>query len=386
MMQKLKWLTAGESHGKGLLGILEGIPAGLEVEEEYIAAHLARRQKGHGRGGRMKIEEDRAEIYCGIRHGKTLGSPIGLILPNRDWDNWKTKLSVKPVDEEVKKVTLPRPGHADLAGIQKFGFDDIRNVLERSSARETAMRVALASVCRKLLEKVDVEVGSRVIQIHKIKDSSPIPKDTSPSQLNAIADESPLRCLHKETEKKMITAIDKAKLKGDSVGGVFEVIAKGLPYGLGSYTHWDRKLHARLTSTMMSINGLKGIEIGAGFDGAGQLGSETHDEIGWDGDSYIRYSNNAGGLEGGMSNSQPIIVRMAMKPISTLIKPLRSVDMETKEAKDAHKERTDTCAVPAASVIAESMLCFVLADAILEKFGGDSLTQLKAHMETSAKY
>ena len=386
MMQKLKWLTAGESHGKGLLGILEGIPAGLEVEEEYIASHLARRQKGHGRGGRMKIEEDQAEIYCGIRHGKTLGSPIGLILPNRDWDNWKTKLSVEPVDEEVKKVTLPRPGHADLAGAQKFGFDDIRNVLERSSARETAMRVALASVCRKLLEKVDVEVGSRVIQIRKVKDSSPIPEDISPSQLNAIADESPVRCLHKETEKKMITAIDKAKLKGDSVGGIFEVIAKGLPYGLGSYTHWDRKLHARLTSTMMSINGLKGIEIGAGFDGAGQLGSETHDEIGWDGDRYIRYSNNAGGLEGGMSNSQPIIVRMAMKPISTLIKPLRSVDMETKEAKDAHKERTDTCAVPAASVIAESMLCFVLADAILEKFGGDSLTQLKAHREISAKY
>ena len=334
----------------------------------------------------MKIEEDRAEIYCGIRHGKTLGSPIGLILPNRDWDNWKMKLSVEPVGEEVKKVTLPRPGHADLAGAQKFGFDDIRNVLERSSARETAMRVALASVCRKLLEKVDIEVGSRVIQIHKVKDSSPIPEDISPSQLNAIVDESPVRCLHKETEKKMITAIDKAKLKGDSVGGIFEVIAKGLPYGLGSYTHWDRKLHARLTSTMMSINGLKGIEIGAGFDGAGQLGSETHDEIGWDGDRYIRYSNNAGGLEGGMSNSQPIIVRMAMKPISTLIKPLRSVDMETKEAKDAHKERTDTCAVPAASVIAESMLCFVLADAILEKFGGDSLTQLKAHMKTSAKY
>ncbi len=386
MMQKLKWLTAGESHGKGLLGILDGIPAGLEVEEKYIAAHLARRQKGHGRGGRMKIEEDRAEIYCGIRLGKTLGSPIGLILPNRDWDNWKTKLSVEPVDEEVKKVTLPRPGHADLAGAQKFGFDDIRNVLERSSARETAMRVALASVCRKLLEKVGIEIGSRVIQIHKIKDSSPIPKDTSPSQLNAIADESPVRCLQKKTEKKMIAAIDKAKQKGDSVGGIFEIIATGLPYGLGSYTHWDRKLHARLTSTMMSINGLKGIEIGAGFDGAGQLGSETHDEIGWDGDHYIRYSNNAGGLEGGMSNSQPIIVRMAMKPISTLIKPLRSVDMETKEAKDAHKERTDTCAVPAASVIAESMLCFVLADAILEKFGGDSLTQLKAHMETSTKY
>lgn len=386
MMQKLKWLTAGESHGKGLLGILEGIPAGLQITEDYIAAHLARRQKGHGRGGRMKIEEDRPEIYCGVRHGKTLGSPVGLILPNKDWENWTTKMSVEPVDEEVKKVTLPRPGHADLAGVQKFGFDDIRNVLERSSARETAMRVALASVCRKLLKEVDIEVGSRVVQIHKIKDSTPIPEGTLPEQLNAIADKSPVRCLDKETEQEMIAAINEAKAKGDSAGGVFEVIASGLPYGLGSHTHWDRKLHARMAAAMISINGLKGIEIGAGFDGAGRFGSDAHDEIGWDGERYIRYSNNAGGLEGGMSNAQPIVVRMAMKPISTLIKPLRSVDMETKEKKVAHKERTDTCAVPAASVIAESMLCFVLADALLEKFGGDSVAQLKAHIEASARF
>lgn len=202
MFQRIKFLTAGESHGKGLLGIVEGIPAGLKITEDYIAAHLARRQKGHGRGGRMKIEEDRAEIYCGVRHGKTLGSPIGLILPNKDWENWKTKMSVEPVDEEVKKVTLPRPGHADLAGVQKFGFNDIRNVLERSSARETAMRVALASVCRKLLKEVGIEVASRVVQIHKIKDSSSIPEGTSPERLNAIADESPVRCLHEETEQK----------------------------------------------------------------------------------------------------------------------------------------------------------------------------------------
>jgi chorismate synthase len=295
-------------------------------------------------------------------------------------------MSVEPVDEEVKKVTLPRPGHADLAGVQKFGFDDIRNVLERSSARETAMRVALASVCRKLLKEVDIEVGSRVVQIHKIKDSTPIPEGTLPEQLNAIADKSPVRCLDKEMEQEMIAAINEAKAKGDSAGGVFEVIASGLPYGLGSHTHWDRKLHARMAAAMISINGLKGIEIGAGFDGAGRFGSDAHDEIGWDGDRYIRYSNNAGGLEGGMSNAQPIVVRMAMKPISTLIKPLRSVDMETKEKKVAHKERTDTCAVPAASVIAESMLCFVLADALLEKFGGDSVAQLKAHIEASARF
>ncbi len=386
MMQKLRWLTAGESHGKGLLGILEGIPSGLEIAEDYIAAQLARRQKGYGRGGRMKIEEDRAEIYCGVRHGKTLGSPIGLILANKDWNNWKTKMSVEPVDEEVKKVTLPRPGHADLAGVQKFGFSDIRNILERSSARETAMRVALASICRKLLKEAGIEIGSRVVQIHKIKDLSPIPEGTSPEELNALADASSVRCLHKETEQNMMAAIDEAKAKGDSVGGVFEVIASGLPYGLGSHTHWDRKLHTRIAAAMMSINGLKGMEIGAGFDGASRLGSEVHDEIGWNGEQYIRHSNNAGGMEGGMSNAQPIVVRMAMKPISTLMKPLPSVDMDTKEEKGAHKERTDTCAVPAASVIAESMLCFVLADALLEKFGGDSVVQLKAHIETSAKY
>ncbi|MFQ6608165.1 MAG: chorismate synthase [Fidelibacterota bacterium] len=385
-MQRLRWLTAGESHGKGLLGILEGIPAGLEIEEDYIHTHLARRQKGHGRGGRMKIENDRAEIYCGIRHGKTLGSPIGLILPNQDWENWKTKMSTNPVDEEVKKVTLPRPGHADLAGVEKFGFEDIRNVLERSSARETAMRVALATICRKLLDEVGIQVGSRVIQIHMIKDSSPLPENMSPEQLNELVDASPVRCLDKEAEKKMIAIIDEAKIRGDSVGGLFEVVATGLPYGLGSYTHWDRKLHTRITAAMISINGLKGVEIGKGFAGANLFGSEIHDEIGWDGNSYVRYSNNAGGLEGGMSNTETIIVRMVMKPISTLIQPLRSVDIVTKEEKGAHKERTDTCAVPAASVIAESMLCFVLADSLLEKFGGDTMDQLKAHLKASAHY
>ena len=384
MLARLKFLTAGESHGRGLLGILDGMPAGLEISEDYIGVHLARRQMGYGRGGRMKIEKDRAEIWCGVRHGESLGSPIGLIVRNKDWENWTKKMSVTPVKDEIRKVTLPRPGHADLAGIQKYGFDDIRNVLERSSARETTMRVALGSVCRKLLEDVDIEVGGQVIQIHNVKDNSR--SELSPNQLSELADASPVRCLDKNAEKNMIKTIDEAKAAGDSVGGIFRVVATGLPYGLGSHTQWDRKLQARISAVMMSINAFKGIEIGSGFSGAEKFGSEVHDEIGHDGKKFTRYSNNAGGIEGGMSNAQSIILQMSMKPIPTLIKPLKSVDIQSKEKKDAHKERTDSCAVPAASIIAESMLCFVLADALLEKFGGDSMAQLKAHMQATAKY
>ena len=386
MLTRLKFLTAGESHGQGLLGILDGMPAGLEISEDYIGGHLARRQMGYGRGGRMKIEKDFGEIWCGVRHGKTLGAPVGILVRNKDWENWTKKMSVSPVKDHIRKVTLPRPGHADLAGIQKYGFDDIRNVLERSSARETTMRVALGSICRKLLEDVGIEVGSRVVQIHDVKDESPVPDDLTPNQLSKTSDESHVRCLDNNSEAAMIQTIDNAKKSGDSVGGIFEVIATGLPYGLGSYTQWDRKLHARISALMMSVNAFKGIEIGGGFGGSEKFGSEVHDEIGHDGEKFTRYSNNAGGIEGGMSDAQPIVLRMAMKPIPTLIKPLRSVDIHTKEVKDAHKERTDSCAVPAASIIAESMLCFVLADALLEKFGGDSMAQLKAHMEATAKY
>ena len=384
MLARLKFLTAGESHGQGLLGILDGMLAGLEISEDYIGVQLARRQMGYGRGGRMKIEKDHAEIWCGVRHGKTLGAPVGLIIRNKDWDNWTRKMSVDPVDGQIQKVTLPRPGHADLAGVQKYEFDDIRNVLERSSARETTMRVGLGSVCRKLLEEVGIEVGSRVVQIHDIKDESV--SKFSPNQLSKMADASPVRCLDKEVESAMVKTIDNAKASGDSVGGIFEVIANGLPYGLGAHTQWDRKLHTRISAMLMSVNAFKGIEIGEGFGGAEKFGSEVHDEIGHDGEKFIRYSNNAGGIEGGMSNAQPIVIRMAMKPIPTLIKPLHSVDIHSKEKKDAHKERTDSCAVPAASIIAESMLCFVLVDALLEKFGGDSVDQLKAHMDASAKY
>lgn len=385
-MQKLTFLTAGESHGKGLLGILEGIPAGLAISEQEIAEQLVRRQQGYGRGGRMKIEKDRAEIYCGVRHGKTLGTPVGLIIPNKDWENWANKMSVEPPAGETPAVTLPRPGHADLAGVRKFDFRDIRNVLERASARETAMRVALATVCRKLLKEVGIEVGSRVVRIHTVRDKTPLPQEIAPEELNRRADESPLRCLDKDAEKEMMAAIDRARQAGDSVGGIFEVVASGLPYGLGTYVHWDKKLQARIAEAMMSINAFKGIEIGSGFAQAGALGSEVHDEIFFEDGTYRRPTNNAGGIEGGMSNAQPIVVRVVMKPIPTLIKPLHSVDIETKTPKMAHKERTDSCAVPAASVIAESMLCLVLADAVLEKFGGDTVEQLKGHMKVSAKY
>ena len=384
MLKRLQFLTSGESHGRGLLGILDGLPAGIDISEKYINHQLKRRQMGHGRGGRMKIEKDQAQIFGGVRHGKTLGSPLGILIDNLDWENWTKKMSVDPVNEKIKPVTLPRPGHADLAGVHKYEFDDIRNVLERSSARETTMRVALGSVCRKVLEDIGIFIGSRVVQIHDVKDEQKY--NLSPTVMNSNADDSPVRCLDKNSEKEMVSVIDKAKKAGDSVGGIFEVIATGVPYGLGSYSQWNNKLQARISTMMMSINAFKGIEIGTGFKSATKFGSEVHDEIGYENGKFTRYTNNAGGIEGGMSNAQPIVLWMSMKPISTLIKPLRSVDIATHEKKNAHKERTDSCAVPAASVVSESMLCITLLDALLEKFGGDSVNQLKSHMKSSAKY
>jgi chorismate synthase len=386
MMQKLNFITAGESHGRQLNGILEGIPSGLEISEDEITSDLKRRQMGFGRSRRMKIEEDRAEITSGVRFGKTLGSPIALTIANRDWDNWKKKMAIEPGETTPEAITVPRPGHADLAGVMKHGFGDIRNVLERSSARETTMRVALGSICRKLLQTVGIAVGSRVIRIHHIQDIVSVTETLSLQDLNAKADASPVRCLDSLAEEKMISVIENAKERGDSVGGVFEVIAKGLPFGLGSYTHWDKKLQSRIAAAIMSINAIKGVEIGKGFESAMQFGSKIHDEIVFTDGKYHRSTNNAGGIEGGMSNAQPIIVRAVMKPIPTLTRPLQSVDMKSKEPQSAYKERSDTCAVPAASVIAESMLCTVLADALLEKFGGDSVDQLKAHMKASAQF
>ncbi|MFL2511247.1 MAG: chorismate synthase [Candidatus Neomarinimicrobiota bacterium] len=382
----MSYMTAGESHGKGLTGIIEGIPAGLELTEEYIAIDLLRRMQGHGRGKRMKIEKDFAEIFSGVRHQITLGSPISLIIKNLDWVNWEDRMAVGKPKKDHKKVTMPRPGHADLAGAMKYDFDDIRNVLERSSARETAMRVAIGAVCRKLLEDVGIQIGSRVYQIHDVIDSKTVEKDLNMSKLNSLADQSSVRCLDKDAEKKMIDVIDQAKRNGDSVGGSFEVIATGMPYGLGSYINADGKLQARISQAMMSVNAFKGVEIGAGFASSAAFGSELHDEILYENDKIVRASNNAGGIEGGMSNAQPIHVKVSMKPISTLIKPLRSIDLTNMEPKLAHKERTDSCAVPAASIIGESMLAIVLADALLEKFGGDSMKQLRKHIKSSGKY
>ncbi len=385
MLHKINFLTAGESHGKGLSGILEGFPAGVPLSEAFIAADLARRQMGHGRGGRMKIETDYAEILSGVRHGKTLGSPIGLWIENRDWENWKAdRMSHTTPLEPVPEVTLPRPGHADLAGMQKFGFTDLRNVLERSSARETAMRVALGAVCRAFLKELGVEIFSHVIQIGPVKASNTLTNLNADT--NACADASAVRCLDEGVAQKMIAHIDETRKSGDSIGGVFEVLASGVPVGLGSYTHWDRKLDARLASAMMSINAMKSVSIGDGLDVAEASGSQVHDEIVKDGENIRRTTNHAGGIEGGMSNGEPIRAQVTMKPIPTLAKPLRSVDIKTRQPGSAHKERTDACAVPAASVIGEAMMALILTDALLEKFGGDSLDQIKAHIKASGVF
>ena len=379
MLHRLKFLTAGESHGKGLSGILEGFPAGVPLTEAVIAQDLVRRQMGYGRGGRMKIETDHAEILTGVRHGKSLGSPLALWIQNQDWENWKLdKMSHTEPLEPVPEITLPRPGHADLAGVQKFGFTDIRNVLERSSARETAMRVALGAVCRAFLRELGIEIASHVIQIGPIKAQNTPAGDFS--DINANADASEVRCLDDKASDQMIKHIDDTRRKGDSIGGIFEVLASGLPPGLGSYTHWDRKLDARLAAAMMSINAMKSVSIGDGMNVAEASGSQVHDEIILQGNTIRRASNHAGGIEGGMSNGELIQVQVSMKPIPTLARPLRSVDIKTREPGIAHKERTDACAVPAASVIGEAMMALVLTDAILEKFGGDSLGQVKAHI------
>ncbi len=374
-MEMLRYLTAGESHGRALVGILEGMPAGLEMDEATINHQLRRRQCGYGRGGRMKIEADRARILSGVRFGKTLGSPIALMVENRDWENWKDRMAVTP-DGEADPVLIPRPGHADLSGMIKYGFGDIRNVFERSSARETAVRVAVCTVARKLLETFGILIASHVVAIGgaRVEGSG----DESNSLSDGVVDRSPVRCLDPEAEHAMTAEIDRAKEAGDSLGGVFEVVVSGLPVGLGSYVHWDRRLDGRLAQALMSIQAIKGVEIGLGFESAYRNGSEVHDEILYEERGkgvYSRRTNRAGGLEGGMTNGEPLILRAAMKPIPTLTKPLRSVHVHSKEAVSAHRERSDVCAVPAASIVGESVVAFVLADAFLEKFGGDCVEE-----------
>lgn len=387
-MNHLRYFTAGESHGQALVGILEGMPAGLEISEEYIAIQLQRRQQGYGRGGRMRIEKDRAKILSGVRFGKTLGSPISLLIENLDWKNWQEKMSiaVSAGMENVPQVEVPRPGHADLAGVLKYGFADIRNVLERASARETAMRVALGSIARKFLEEFGIIIASHVVQLHDVRSRFSVLDWGKPDnacnfpagELNARADASPVRCLDAEAEQPMMARIDEAKTKRDTVGGIFEVAAFNVPVGLGSYVHWDRRLDARIAAAMLSIQAMKAVEIGEGFASATQWGSAVHDRIYYDETrGYYRTSNRAGGLEGGVTNGEPLVVRVAMKPISTLMQPLDSVNIRTKEATPAHIERSDVCALPAAGVIGEAMLVLVVAEAFLEKFGGDSVEEIR---------
>jgi chorismate synthase len=370
----LRFTTAGESHGPGLVAVVEGLPAGLEVDREEIDHDLARRQLGHGRGGRMKIESDRAMVWGGIRHGRTLGSPVALLIENRDHANWADRMSPWPVEEEIEEVHLPRPGHADLAGVLKYGFTDVRNVLERASARETAARVAAGALAKAFLRPFGVSIHSQVLQIGTVTAPKRAPAG---SEDFAGVDESPVRCLDAEATTAMVAEIDAARKANESLGGVFEVRAFGVPPGLGSHVRWDERLDARIAQAMMSIHAMKGVAIGDGFDLAGRVGSQAHDEIFWDERrGFHRETNRAGGIEGGMTTGDAIVVRVGMKPLPTLTKPLRSVDIESKEPAQALRERTDSCTVPAAGVVGEAMLALELARACREKFGGDGMTDV----------
>ena len=394
-MGQFRFLTAGESHGKGLTTIVEGMVAGIPLEAVHINKELKRRQQGYGRGPRMAIEEDKAEIISGIRHGLTIGSPIALFIPNRDWQNWQETMSVVPVEKEAEAVTRPRPGHADLAGVIKYGLRDIRPILERASARETAARVAAGAIARRFLEELGIAIHSHTVAIGGV--TAPLRDDSlprcGPGQAVSIdwqqVEASPVRCADAETEKEMMAAIDKAKAEGDTLGGVLEVIAVSVTSGLGSHVHWDRRLDGRVAQAIMSINAVKGVEIGAGFGLAGLKGSEAHDIIepsptvsaseAKQSPPWRHATNRAGGIEGGISNGEDIIVRAVVKPIATLANPLPSVDLLSGEMVKAHYERSDICIVPAAGVIAEAMLAIVLADACLEKFGGDNLKETLAN-------
>lgn len=378
-----RFLTAGESHGRALTGILEGLPAGLVVTAEDIHRELRRRKKGHGRGARQKIEDDTVEILSGIRHGKTLGSPISLVIWNKDWRNWEHILQAEPFTGEVKRpVEVPRPGHADLTGGLKYGHTDMRNVLERASARETTMRVALGAIALRFLDACGVRIASRVVSIGSVEDKTEI--QVPIHELNAIVDNSPVRCLGNEAEVAMVEEIDRCKREGDTLGGTFEVIAEGVPLGLGSYVHWDRRLEGALAENFLSLNAIKGVEVGLGFGAGRTPGSQAHDEI-FPGENPGRYrygTNRSGGIDGGMTTGQPLVVRAAMKPLATLMSPLKSVRLSTHESETAHVERSDVCAVPSAAVIGESLMAFTLAAAIMEKFGGDSMAELLPRLES----
>lgn len=386
----MRYITAGESHGPQLTTIIEGVPAGLSLVADDINEELARRQKGYGRGRRMQIETDQVQILSGVRHGETLGSPIALVVENRDFAHWIKVMGAEPLtkqeEKEMKrKVTKPRPGHADLNGAIKYGHRDMRNVLERSSARETTVRVAAGAVAKKVLAELGIKVAGHVIEIGGVQAKEVT--YSSIEELKSITEASPVRCLDDEAGNQMMKAIDDAKANGDSIGGIVEVIVEGMPIGVGSYVHYDRKLDAKLAVAIMSINAFKGVEIGIGFEAAHRPGSEVHDEILWNEEhGYTKRTNNAGGLEGGMTTGMPIVVRGVMKPIPTLYKPLQSVDIDTKEPFTASIERSDSCAVPAASVVAEAVVAWELATALIEQFGLDRMELIRENIEKHNEY
>ncbi|MFZ5942803.1 MAG: chorismate synthase [Bacillota bacterium] len=378
----LRFLTAGESHGKGLTAIIEGLPAGIPISEEFINENLKRRQGGYGRGGRMAIEQDNVEFLSGIRNGLTLGSPVSFIIKNKDWENWQEIMQPEPgADLITKRVTRPRPGHADLAGTIKYGFSDIRNSLERASARETAARVAIGAIAGCLLKEFDIRLWGHVVQIGSLKCRADYEK------LNADLYKTSLYCTDPKATQKMVALIEKARESGDSLGGIVEVVAINVPLGLGSHVHWDRRLDGRLAQALMSIPAIKGVEIGRGFDTAQLPGSQVHDEIYYDEiKGFYHRTNNSGGIEGGITNGEEIIVRAAMKPIPTLYKPLKSIDMFTKEQELASVERSDNCAVPAAAIVAAGVVSWEIAKAFMEKFPGDYLEEIKESFSRYKSY
>jgi chorismate synthase len=372
----IRFTTAGESHGPGLVAIVEGMPAGLELDRDALDRDMARRQLGHGRGGRMKIESDAVEIRSGVRHGRTLGSPIAVLVANRDYPNWEERLNPWPVDGSVDEVHTPRPGHADLPGLLKFGHTDVRNVLERASARETAARVAAGGLAKAFLTAVGVAVHSHVLQIGSVRATE---RESLAPEDFAGVDDSAVRCLDPEAGDRMVEEIDRLRKQNETLGGTFEVLAFGLVPGLGSHVAWDERLDARLAQATVSIQAIKGVSLGEAWEVAGRPGSEAHDEIFWDEASgWFRETNRAGGLEGGMTNGEPLVVRAAMKPLSTLTQPLRTVDTETREPAEALRERTDSTTVPAAAVVGEAMVALVLAGAYRDKFGGDHIDDVLA--------
>jgi len=378
----MRFLTAGESHGPQLVAVVEGMPAGFDIDPAKINYELARRQKGYGRGGRMAIERDEARIVSGVRFGQSLGSPITMVVENLDYKNWLKRMSIDPRDrDEGRPVTRPRPGHADLAGVLKYNLDDVRNVLERASARETTARVAIGGLARQVLEPFGIDLLGYVVSIGQIKANAPAPMDMG--ELRRVTEASQVRVADAQAERAIIDEIDACKKTGDTLGGVVEVAATGLPVGLGSHVHWDRKLDGRLAYALLSLQAAKGVELGMGFEAAAVRGSHLHDQIGYDAQArhFTRLSNNSGGTEGGMSTGEPLRVRVAFKPLSTLMQPLHSVDIKTKAEALGTIERSDVCAIPAAAVIAEAVVAFELANAFLEKFGGDSYAEIKRNYQ-----